>query len=310
MNSNSCPYDPVAHSHCLSSLKEYGDYYQITVSKMINDVERAKLTERQRYFMEQGLSRSEAVWLDWCVSKNLLDLFGSDYQHFLEKPDHVGRYLSNILRARKTLDELGNCNEWDYFVTLTINPDKFDRFDLKAFYKSFGVFKNHYKRDYGVKFSYVFVPEQHKDGAWHLHGLVSGLPLEHLSEYRLADYWPYTEVKLPNYIRERVAKGEKLYNWSPYSHRFGYSLFEPLRDKGKASSYITKYIGKGFIGNEQFKNTRLLIPSLGLKRAEKIKKGFTSIDDVKPSFDCDFATTFKFKKSEYSIDDVLKYFYN
>ena len=107
-----------------------------------------------------------------------------------------------------------------------------------------------------------------------------------------------------------MAKGEKLYNWSPYSDRFGYSLFEPLRDKGKASSYITKYIGKGFVGNEQFKNTRLLIPSLGLKRAVKVKKGFTSIDDVKPSFDCDFATTFKFDKSKYSLEDVLKYFYN
>ena len=117
----------------------------------------------------------------------------------------MGRYLSNILRARKTLDELGNCNEWDYFVTLTVDPGKYDRFDLKSFYKAFSSFKRHL----GFRFSYVFVPEQHKDGAWHLHGLISGLPIEQLSEYRLSDYWPYTEVKLPNYIRERVAKGEK-----------------------------------------------------------------------------------------------------
>jgi hypothetical protein len=308
INSNSVPYSPSLHSHCLSNLKEYGDYYQITVSKMINDVERTPLTDRQKEWVRQGLTRSEALFFDWCFEKNLLNLFGSDFMNYKPDIDHVGRYINNIMRAKKTLDEIGNCNEWDYFVTLTISPEKFDRFDLKSFYKLFSYFKSNYRRDTGCKFGYVFVPEQHEDGAWHLHGLIKDLPVEHLTEYFLKDFYPYTSVKIPMYIKEKLAHKERLFYWKPYTDRFGWCIFESLRDKGKASNYITKYIGKGFIGNEQFKNTRLLIPSLGLKRAEKIKKGFTSINDIKPSFDCDYATTFKFPKSKYSLDDVLKYF--
>ena len=29
-----------------------------------------------------------------------------------------------------------------------------------------------------IKITFVLVPEQHKDGAWHEHGLISGLPGE------------------------------------------------------------------------------------------------------------------------------------
>ena len=50
----------------------------------------------------------------------------------------------------------------------------------------------------GAKF--VFVPEMHRDGAWHLHGLINDLPVDHLRPFTL-------EEKLPTYIRNgyRVA---------------------------------------------------------------------------------------------------------
>lgn len=323
---NSCPYDANLHSHCLSNLKDYGDYYQITVSKMINNLERVPLTEKQKFYVECGLSRSEAIWLDYCISNDRLDIFGRtiperivnicgiDFEVFPDKSnrtlenERIGRYMSNILRSKKTLDELGNCNTWDYFVTFTISPEKFDRYDFKAFYKSFGIFKQHLKRDFGFKLNHVFVPEQHKDGAWHLHGLISGLPLEQLTEYNLADFYPFTDVKIPKYIKDKLMKGEKLYYWKAYNDKFGWCVIEKLKSSAKASNYITKYIGKGFMADENFANMRLVLPSLGLKRAEKLKKGFTSVRDVKPSFDCDYCTTFKFPKSKYSLTDVESYF--
>ena len=65
---------------------------------------------------------------------------------------------------------------------------------------------------------------------------------------------------------------------------------------------------KGFANDNRFKNARLFMPSLGLKRAELMKKGFTDMRSVKPSFDCEYATTYKFPKSEYSLDDIQNFF--
>lgn len=302
-------YDPCIHSTCVSSLKEYGSYYQITVSKMINDLEREPVTDFQKELISEGLSRSDARFFEWCFENNRLELFGSDFPYpDVQKPDKVGRYINNVMRARKTLDELGNCNDWRFFVTLTIAPEKYDRYDFKSFYKVFSKFLNNCKRDFGFKMKYVFVPEQHKDGAWHLHGLISDIPYDVLTKYCLKDFHPYTEVRCPNYIRDKIKNGENLYSWDKYADKFGWCIFEELRDSAKASNYITKYIGKGFIGNDEFKNTRLILPSLGLNRAIKIKRGFTSISNVKPSFDCEYATTFKFPKDKYALDTVLKYF--
>ena len=304
----SVPYDPVLHSQSVSTLKEYGTYYQITVSKMINDLERVPMSDMEKSLVKEGLTRSDARFFCWCMEKNCLHLFGSSFPVDVVKPDHVGRFINNIYRARKTLDELGNCNQWDYFVTLTIDSNKYDRYDFKAFYKVFSKFKEHCKRDSGFKLKYVFVPEQHQDGAWHLHGLVSDIPLTQLTELRLQDFFPFTEVRIPQYILDKLGRGGKLYNWGKYADKFGFCLFEQLEDSQKASSYISKYIGKGFIGNDKFKNVRLLLPSLGLNRAVKLKKGFTSLADVKPNYDCEYATIFKFDKSKYSLDSVLKYF--
>ena len=231
------------------------------------------------------------------------------FESFLERshlaaenlPDELGRYMNNIVRARSTIEQLGTMNPWQYFVTFTISPDKFDRYDFKTFYKTFSNFVAHYKRKTGVKIAYVFVPERHKDGAWHLHGLINNLPVEHLRPFTLGE-------KLPHYIRDKLRQGLDVYEWPAFAEKFGYTVVEPLRDPERAASYITKYIGKGFAKDYMMKNARLFMPSLGLKRAELIKKGFADLSSAKPVYDCEYATTYKFPKSEYSLDDVQSMF--
>lgn len=99
-----------------------------------------------------------------------------------------------------------------------------------------------------------------------------------------------------------------VYEWPAFAEKFGFTIVEPLRDCERAASYITKYIGKGFSNDNRFKNAKLFIPSHGLKRAELMKKGFADLSSVKPSFDCEYATTYKFPKSEFSYSDVEKFF--
>lgn len=125
--------------------------------------------------------------------------------------------------------------------------------------------------------------------------------MEHLRPFTL-------EEKLPYYIRGKLQQGQQLYEWPAFAEKFGFTIVEPLRDQDRAASYITKYIGKGFSNDNRFKNARLFMPSLGLKRAELMKKGFTDMRSVKPSFDCEYATTYKFSKSEFSYSDLEKFF--
>ena len=89
---------------------------------------------------------------------------------------------NNISRAKSKVLEYALCNEFEYYVTLTINKDKHNRYDLKAYYKRFSKFLNNYNYRYGVKVQYLLVPEKHRDGAWHLHGLIKGIPLQHLKK--------------------------------------------------------------------------------------------------------------------------------
>lgn len=133
------------------------------------------------------------------------------------------RLANNVSRAKGKVLEYGYCNQWDYFVTLTLDGALRDRFDLPSFVKALGVWVGNYNKRFGTKLRYILIPEQHKDGAYHMHGLFSGVAADSLckNEYGYLDM-PY------------------------YRKHFGYISLDKLRNKDKAVSYITKYISKGF----------------------------------------------------------------
>ena len=94
------------------------------------------------------------------------------------------------------------CNPWEYFVTLTIDPAKYDRYNLKEFHKHNAQFVRDYNKKHGAKIKYLIIPEQHKDGAWHEHGLFLGIPQSHLTAFTL-------DQKLPHKIRKKLKKGDR-----------------------------------------------------------------------------------------------------
>lgn len=84
---------------------------------------------------------------------------------------------NNLSRAKSKINEYAQCNPWDYFVTFTLDKEKYDRYNLKQFQKDFSEFLHGYNKrcDDDEKVKYILVPEQHKDGAWHMHGLIKGI---------------------------------------------------------------------------------------------------------------------------------------
>lgn len=80
--------------------------------------------------------------------------------------------LRSMRRARANLRRMALANGFDYFVTLTLDPERIDRYDGAAVIKALGQWCDNMVRRHGLR--YILVPEQHKDGAFHFHGFMAG----------------------------------------------------------------------------------------------------------------------------------------
>lgn len=147
-------------------------------------------------------------------------------------------------RARRAVRDICLCNPMAYFCTLTIDAARLDRYDERATWAKMRAWLGNHVQRRGLK--YVFVPEHHKDGAIHWHGLINAaLPL--------ADSGTLIGVpgaKRPRKPRSAAQRREWLADgarvcYNVPSWRWGFSTAEALHgDYGAAVSYVCKYIGK------------------------------------------------------------------
>lgn len=159
---------------------------------------------------------------------------------------------NNLSRAKATVKELAQCNDWDYWCTFTLDKTKLDRYDLEVYKKRLGEFIHNYNRRCSPeeKVQYLLVPEMHKDGAWHMHGFIKGI--------RKKDLY----VNKDGYL-----------TWKQYEDKFGFISMSVLRDKDKCSSYITKYMTKDALATITKLNAHAYYASHGLKRSEVLYRG-------------------------------------
>ena len=81
----------------------------------------------------------------------------------------------SMRRARAKLRRLALANGFEYFVTLTLDQTRIDRYDPAAVTKALGRWADNMVRRHGLR--YILVPELHKDGAIHFHGFMAGAGL-------------------------------------------------------------------------------------------------------------------------------------
>lgn len=134
-----------------------------------------------------------------------------------------------IARARSVITQVAICNDWDYFFTCTLDGAKHDRYDLDSFRKVFPQWLRDYNKKYRCKIRYLLVPERHKDGAWHIHGFLRGIPSDRLT--------PFVRGIHP---RDLVDGG--YLNWGDCSYKFGFCSLARIKDPVAAGHYVTKYI--------------------------------------------------------------------
>lgn len=207
------------------------------------------------------------------------------------------KLYSSLARSRSMVYQLAVCNDWDYFCTMTIDGEKHNRSDLKAFRRKLSKWFNNYnsRRETAIKF--LLVPELHRDKTnFHIHGLLYGLPDEHLTAFTLQD-------KLPRKMLKLIKAGRQLYNWQPYAASFGWVSVERIQKPEAIAKYISKYINKG-IGKKIELNDHVYYCSQGLQRAEVVYKGKLT-KDLNPDFINEHISI----KTVGSMEEAMTYFF-
>ena len=133
-------------------------------------------------------------------------------------------HKESMKRAKAKVFDYAMSNSWDYFVTLTFNKEKVDRYDYDSCVKAMKSFLK-YARRRNPDFKYILVPELHEDGAFHFHGLFADCP-----------NLPMTDSG------HKDKKRRTVYNIDGY--KYGFTTVTKVTDSKAAGNYMTKYITK------------------------------------------------------------------
>lgn len=136
------------------------------------------------------------------------------------KPENIERAMR---RARANVRRLALANQFEWFVTLTLDPEKIDRYDPAEVVRRMGIWADNRVRRKGLR--YILVPEHHKDGAIHFHGFFNDA-LEAVDSGH-TDKNGHTVYNLPDW-ELGFTRAVRLYG-----------------DYHAAVGYTCKYIGKG-----------------------------------------------------------------
>lgn len=186
--------------------------------------------ETREILVQKRLKKSEykGEWAECPFSDDLDQLeFLSIYDEDLHKKrleEKEESIRQSRARSINAIYDIARSNFWEWFVTFTFDPKRSDRYDYKECSKKLSKWFNH-TREVCPDMVYLVVPEQHKDGAFHFHGLFSGI-----------DYLPFT------FSGKLDKQGRPIYNIGSY--KWGFTTATKVGDSAKASSYLCKYVTK------------------------------------------------------------------
>jgi hypothetical protein len=150
-------------------------------------------------------------------------------------------------RAAAKVRDLALSNSFRWFITLTLDPAKVDRYNVKEVTRHLNTWLDNQVRRREA--AYVIVPELHKDGALHFHGLVNDC-----GGFVPSGTWkvpgrakpkkPRSKAEAARWAAEGPEAGyHEVYNWDAWPWGFSTAL-ELWGDYDAAVAYVCKYIRK------------------------------------------------------------------
>jgi hypothetical protein len=172
-------------------------------------------------------------------------------------------------RAAAKVRDIALCNDFKWFVTLTLDAARVDRYDVREITRKLNNWLDNQVRRTGLK--YVLVPERHKDGALHFHGLVNDGP-----GFVSSGTWSVPGHKKPIRPRSEAQRRDwaarddchEVFNWLRWP--LGFSTAIPLYGSYQSAvAYVCKYIrkqtGDGKIGGRwYYSGGALVLPEVEL----------------------------------------------
>lgn len=178
----------------------------------------------------------------------------------------------NANRTKQMVFQYSRCAFWEWFVTFTFSGEKIDRYNYDDCSKAVRSWL-HNQRRVAPELQYLVVPEQHKDGAWHFHGLLA----------RCGDMKFY-----PSGIYQ---DGVEVYNMIKY--QYGYTTATKVKDIDRVSKYVGKYITKNICDLTPGKQRYFVSQNLPLPRVSTYfsdeQSMEESISDILREMDKDIA---------------------
>lgn len=146
-------------------------------------------------------------------------------------------------RARAKVRDMALCTPFKWFVTLTIDPEKMNRYDMAEITRHLNHWLDNQVRRHGL--TYILVAEHHKDQAIHFHGFfndaLKAVDSGTISlEGKKAPVRPRSRTQRERLLAEG---GHPVYNLPAWGWGFTTAI-EIYGNYNKAVSYICKYIGK------------------------------------------------------------------
>ena len=196
-----------------------------------------------------------------------------------------------IRRAKNRIFELADCNDWTNFLTITLDPKKHDRFDYSTAIKNVLNFFYNLKEEYS-DFRYLIVPEPHKSGAIHFHGLL------------------YIPQELHDYLQVGKTHNKKNRHESAIIlDKFGYNNLKPLRNTKGVAAYIVKYITKDTqkLCDKRFYHSQDLKSYEEISSVEYEKEFNDSYSEFNPDYaDSFFANIYCTKVTCYTLETLMR----
>jgi hypothetical protein len=154
-----------------------------------------------------------------------------------------------VRRAKQNLRDLALCNDMRYFVTLTLDKEVVDRYDMREITRRLNSWCSNMVQRRGL--AYVLVPERHKDGAVHFHGFVNAaVTVEDSGTISLPGEKKPRRPASEDQRREWIAAGgHVVYNLPEWPLGFTTAI-ELYGDPVRAVGYCCKYIGKQQPGSD------------------------------------------------------------
>lgn len=158
----------------------------------------------------------------------------------IEELEELKKYQLSIRKNKISDLALNNKDRFQYFITLTFDDNLVNSYSHENVQKKLKNWIDTQRRN-NPNMYYILVPELHKSGRIHFHGIVGNVP-----------NWKLKQAINPNTGKEIIKDGARIYNLTNY--KLGFTTVSKIKDSEKVCNYITKYITKELLNLKNKKN--------------------------------------------------------